>query len=84
MNVEQSVLESVIICGKYSVIKNIDPDRFSDQLRVVIDVEGVSETQIHHTAKVRIESDNDAVWICYAREEDAEDGYVVPFALVKQ
>lgn len=84
VNVEQSVLESVIICGKYSVIKNIDPDRFSDQLRVVIDVEGVSETQIHHTAKVRIESDNDAVWICYAREEDAEDGYVVPFALVKQ
>lgn len=63
VTVESGTLFDVIVCGGYSELKKLDPA----QLRVVIDVAGLTAGQNvgHVEAKVRIESDSDTLWTCY-------------------
>lgn len=69
VQIEQSVLSNVVICGDAATIAALDPS----QLRVIVDT-----TLGHVTAKVRIESDSDSLWIYYG-----DAGYELQIAVTE-
>lgn len=70
VEVEQSLLENVVICGKYSVLNKVDPAK----LQVIVDVGGLTEK--HNTVKVRIESEEGTLWTYYG-----DTGYELQIAI---
>lgn len=63
VQMEQSVLPDVVICGDTATIAALDPAR----LRVVIDATGLSSG--HVTVKVRVESDEETLWVYYGDKD---------------